>query len=69
MEIPSWLDEDVIGNPMYWLLTAGAELALMIGFKLQSQWGTELSMPIYSKIITLALIPVASYFVTMKISR
>ena len=69
MDIPGWIDEDIIYNPMYWLLTAGAEFALLIGFKAQSYWGAGLGMSLWSKILTLALIPVGAYFVFGKVSR
>lgn len=64
-----FLDEDIIYNPMYWLLTAGVEIALMLGFKFQSQWSAGVSMPLLSKLGTLAVIPIVAYFVVMKISR
>jgi hypothetical protein len=62
-----FLDEDIIYNPMYWLLTAGAEFALILGFKLQTEWGVG-AMPFYSMLLTLAAIPIVSYFVVMKIT-
>jgi len=64
MELPSWIDEEVVYSLGFWLLTIGAELALMIGFKAQSAWGTEIGMSLFSKIMTLALVPVAAYFIT-----
>lgn len=66
MDLPSFIDEDVLQNPMYWLLTFAAEIALLIGFKAQSLWGTEIGMPIMTKIITLALVPLASYVIIKK---
>lgn len=68
MGIMDYLDEEIIYNPMYWLLTAGAEIALMLGFKFQSSWGIE-TMPLLSSIGVLAAVPVAAYFVVMKITR
>ena len=66
MEIPSWIDSDIINNPMYWLLTAGAEFALLIGFKAQGWWGSGVTMPFFSKLGILLIIPIVSYFVVMK---
>lgn len=65
MEIPSFLDEEVLTHPMYWLLTAGAEIALMIGFKAQSAWGVGV-MPFWQIIMVLAFLPIATYIVMMK---
>lgn len=64
-----YIDTDILGSPMYWILTAGAELALLIGFKSQSLWNTEMGMSIWSKIGVLALIPFISYFLYGYISR
>lgn len=69
MEIPEWIDEDIIRNPMYWVLTAAAEFALIIGFRLQSAWSSGDVMPFWSMMFVLAVLPIASYFVTMKVSR
>lgn len=69
MELPSFIDEEVITNPFYWMLTAGAELALLIGFKLQGSWSADIAMPFYSKLLTLILVPVACYFVTWKVTN
>jgi hypothetical protein len=66
VELPGFLDSDILGNPMYWMLTAGAELALILGFKFQSSWGAGASMPWYSMVLTLAAVPIASYFIVMK---
>jgi len=66
MEMPSWLDSEVIFSAPYWLLTGGAELALMIGFKLQSSWGAGATMPFLSKVLVLALVPVAAYILALK---
>lgn len=68
MSLMDWIDEDVIFNPMYWFLTGAVEIALLIGFKLQSAWTADVSMPLYSKIGTLLLIPVASYFIVKKVA-
>jgi hypothetical protein len=51
---------------MYWLMTAGAELALILGFKFQSSWGAGVSMPWYSMALTLLLVPVAAYVIVLK---
>lgn len=66
MELPSWIDSDVLSSSAFWLLAGGAEFALLIGFKMQSSWGTDIGMSLASKIITLALVPIAAYFIAMK---
>lgn len=65
MDMPSFLDEEVIFNPMYWLLTGGAILALLIGFKSQTLWSNG-SMPLSTMIITICGVPIASYFIVWK---
>ena len=70
MGLDDYLDEEIIQNPMFWLLTAGAEFALLIGFKLQgSLWSAEVEMPLLSKILTLLLVPILGYFITKKITN
>lgn len=68
MELPSFIDEDVIYNPIYWLLTAGAELALMVGFKAQKYWGAG-TIPFWNMILILILLPLMSYLVVKKMMR
>ena len=70
-----FLDEDIIYNPMYWLLTAGVEFALILGFKgasngmfgLVASTG-EMGIPWYTEILALIIMPVIIYFTVMKIS-
>lgn len=59
------LDADTLYNPAFWMLAAGAEFALLLGYKAQSLWGIG-TMPFYTLIITMLLVPVAAYFITMK---
>lgn len=68
MSWDDYIDSERVSDPMYWLLTGGAELALLIGFKAQGLWG-GMSMSIWSKLLTLALVPVAAYFVVGYIKR
>ena len=70
-----FLDEEIIYNPMYWLLTGGVEIALMLGFKgasngmfgLVASTG-EMGIPWYTEILALIIMPIVAYFVIMKIS-
>lgn len=65
------LDDDIIQNPAYWIITAGCIFALMLGF---GAFGVveslgihqEYQIPLFWKIIILILTPVISYFVVMK---
>jgi uncharacterized membrane protein len=68
MDWDDYLDPDIIYNPMYWLLVAGAEFAILLGFKAQTLWSTEVSMPLISKIAVLLCIPIMGYFVTKKVA-
>lgn len=67
-DIFEYFDSDVIYNPMYWLLTAGAIIAVILGFSTQTLWGTDVGMPLYSKILTIVLIPIVSYMIVLKFS-
>lgn len=67
MELPDWIDSETLYHPMYWLLTLGAEFALLLGFKSQEFWGTEIGMPWYAKLLTLVLVPVAAFFIVNKL--
>lgn len=69
MSWDDFIDTEIVSNPAYWLLAGGAEFALLIGFKLQSAWGTDMGMPLLMKVLVLALIPIAAYFVVMFTSR
>ena len=69
MSWDDYIDSETLTDPMYWLLTGGAELALLIGFKAQGLWGSDMGMSIWSKIGTLALVPVASYFIYKFVKR
>lgn len=60
-----YIDTEIIYNPGYILMTAGAELALIIGFRAQSIWNQGSTTSIWTMIMTLILIPIASYFITM----
>ena len=68
MDVPDFLDNEVLSNIGFWFLTVGAEFALMIGFKLAEQWGNG-GVGWVTKILSLALVPVAAYFITMYHTR
>lgn len=69
MSLSDYLDTERLADPMYWLLTGGAEVALLIGFKAQGLWATDIGMSIWSKLLTLALVPIASYFIVGAVKR
>ena len=75
MDLPDWIDEDIIANPAYWIITIGAELAILLGFKAQKVWGGDMisvgMSPIAFTLIKLSavvLIPVISFFIVKKLS-
>lgn len=68
MDLSEIFDADVLYNPAYWLLTGGAIIALILGFSAQGLWSTEMSMPLYAKILTIVLTPVASYLIVQRFS-
>ena len=68
VELDGILDMEVFYNPAYWFLSGGAIFALLLGYKLQSAWGQPM-MPLSTLIITLVLVPVAGYFITLVISN
>ena len=69
MSFDDFIDTEVIYSPAYWMLTIGAELALLIGFKAQGLWNTEMGMPITFKILTLAAVPIVAYFIVLIIGN
>lgn len=64
MSWDDYVDSEVISSPGFWFLAAGAEIATMLGFKYQSSWGVG-TMPIWTMLLVLLLIPVAAYMVTL----
>lgn len=76
MELPGFIDEDIIYSFGYWLLTLGAWIAFLFGFKLAENglFGIAAGEEVYSiglltKIFILLLTPVASYMVSLKFFR
>lgn len=69
------IDEDIIQNPAYWVITGGAIVALLIGFSLNlgSMVGggdsSSYSIPFIWRAVIIILIPVIAYFITMKMQR
>lgn len=62
MELPEFVDAEVFYSLGYWALALGAPLALLIGFKSTSLWGTELQVPLVTKVLSIVLMPVIAYF-------
>ena len=69
MSWDDYIDTERVTDPVYWMLTGGAELALLIGFKAQGLWSAGMEMSIWSKLLTLALVPVAAYFIVGFVKR
>lgn len=63
------IDPEVIYSPVYWILTAGTIVALLLGFASQSAWSSELTMPFMTKAIIIVLIPIVAYFVVLMIKN
>jgi hypothetical protein len=69
MEVPSWLDEDIIASPAFWILGGGLTIAFLIGFKLQtstdllgvSQDALAMATPLWSKVIILIFAWIIAY--------
>lgn len=71
MELPGFLDEDIIYGFTFWILTLGTMVAFLIGFKLSGAFGVvgsdaEYQIPFLVKLVLIALTPVIAYLVTMK---
>lgn len=69
MSFDELLDTETLSNPMYWLLTGGTELALLIGFKAQGLWTSEMGMTLWTKLAILGAVPILAYFLVGFISR
>lgn len=61
------IDADVLYSPAYWVLTIGAEIAVLIGFKGTQLWGAgEVGLSIPVKIGIVLAIPFLAYAVAWK---
>lgn len=65
IDLGDYLDTEVFYSPIYWLLVGAAEIALIIGFRMQSLWGDGQTMGILSMVVTLLLVPVAGYVIVL----
>lgn len=63
MDISELIDTEVFQETGYWFLTGGALIAILIGFKATTLWGTG-AIPLWTEIVILLLIPIAAYFIT-----
>lgn len=74
MEIPDFIDADIVSSVGYWMITAGTWIAFLIGFKMADNglFGVVdaggLGIPLLVKILLLILTPVISYFVYGKVA-
>lgn len=76
MDIPEFIDTDIIHSPGFWLLTAGAWIAFLLGFKGAdtglfglSSSGDAFQIDPIIKILIMLLTPVMAYLVSMKFLR
>lgn len=74
MELPSFLDEDIIYSIGFWTLTIGVWIAFLIGFKgadtgLFGISDSPLNIPLFTKILLLVLTPVIAYIMSGRFFR
>lgn len=74
MDLPEFIDTEIISSVGYWIITLGTMIALLIGFKLSASFGVvgsevEYEIPIFIKLSLFLLTPVISYLVSMKVFR
>ena len=74
MDLPEFIDTDIIYSVGYWLLTLGTMIAFLIGFKLAGSFGVvgseaEYQIPLMVRLLLLLLTPVLAYLVSLKIFR
>lgn len=74
MDLESFVDTEILYDPIYWLLTAMFVFAVLIGFGgggfladmgFSSEANTMI--PLWSKILVVVFIPITAYFVVLKI--
>jgi uncharacterized protein YacL len=68
MGIEEYLDTEIFSHPAYWILSAGAIIAIIIGFKSSDLWGNG-GVPFFQQIIVIAIIPIAAYFIMLYHTR
>lgn len=69
MELPAFLEEDIIYGFGYWVLTIGALVALLLGFKFAGTGllgGDGQGIPLFTKVAMLGLTPIISYLLALK---
>ena len=74
MELPSFIDEDIVYSIGFWILTLGTMIAFLIGFKLSGVFGVvgsenEYNIPFMVKLLLILLTPVMAYLVSLKIFK
>lgn len=69
MDIPEWIDEEIVGSVGYWIITVGVWIGFLLGFK-----GAEgglfgltgdvgFGIPLWTQIVLMLVTPVISYIV------
>jgi len=56
------IDMEIFYNPIFWFLTIGTEIALLIGFRSATLWGNG-GLPLLTQVVILLAVPVVAYFV------
>lgn len=69
MDLPSFIDEDVVYSLTFWMLTLGTLVAFLIGFKLSTAFGVvgseaEYEIPLMIRLVLLLLTPIIAYIIT-----
>lgn len=73
MDMPEWIDTDIIYSVGYWMLTIGTIIAFLLGFKMADgglfglvDSANAIVIPLWNKIILLLVTPIISYVVALK---
>lgn len=78
MDLPEWIDTDILYSFGYWAITGGTIVAFLLGFKLAGTGllgvnagavdaGIGITLPV--KIALILLTPLVSYLVALKIFK
>ena len=73
MEIPEFIDSEVINSPWFWIFFAASEISFLVGFKLAANGlfgvaaGAETyDIPFLTKLMILAIDPLIVYIISLK---
>ena len=73
MDLPDFIDQDIFYSFGFWMMTLGTMIAFLIGFKLADTGllgvagDSEVTIPLFTKVILILLTPVISYLVSLKV--